>query len=136
MDINEEIEIQDLALTEKERLFCEKYAETSNGTKSAIFAGYLKYSPQEAGQILRREDVQKYIKYLRLRVAEQAGVSAVKNAKALAAIAYDDEGKPRDRIAAVDSLNKMFGFNVPKKVEVTGEGGAPIQVTGMVIQAE
>lgn len=42
--------------------------------------------------------------------------------------------KTHDKLKAIDSLNKLFGFNAAEKVEVTGEDGGPIKITGMVIK--
>jgi len=44
--------------------------------------------------------------------------------------------KTHDKLRAIEMLNKIFGFNQPDQLEVSGKGGAPIVVTGMVIKKE
>ena len=86
-------------------------------------------------EMLKVPKVKAYIKFLRSKAAEVAGVTAIRNAQALTEIAYDQEEKysANEKMKAIEILNKLFGLNEAKKIEVTGENGGPIKVTGMVI---
>lgn len=56
--------------------FCDKYFETLNGTKSAIYAGFSEdTAKQQAWQILQREDVQEYLQALRESEAIKHGIT-------------------------------------------------------------
>lgn len=135
---------EDKDLTEKQRTFCEEYVIHCNATKAALAIGIENNPTQSGFQFLKNEHVQGYLRWLRSRAAEVAGVTVVRNAMELTKIAYGEvdkdgnpiEYKPFERIKAIEVLNKMFGLNKPEKVEHTGENGGPIQVTGMVIKKE
>lgn len=135
--------LTDFGLSEKEIIFCEKYAIYANAAKAAREAGY-NNGAQSARQLLTKKEVQDCLKELKSKAAEVAGVTIIRNAMELAKIAYgeeDEDGnviihRPIERMKAVELLNKMFAFNAPDKIEHTGENGGPIQVTGMVIRKE
>lgn len=56
--------------------FADKYFETLNATKSAIYAGFSEDTAKQQGwQLLQREDVQEYLEGLRSEYAENAGIS-------------------------------------------------------------
>ena len=56
--------------------FADKYFETLNATKSAIYAGFSEDTAKQQGwQLLQREDIQEYLEGLRAEYAENAGVS-------------------------------------------------------------
>lgn len=131
MESNFEEEVSGLALSEKEITFCEQYAIYANGTKAATIAGY--NSPGQAcKQLLKKTDIQTYLKALRAKAAELAGVTIVRNLIELAVIAYPSKGtdaegneidvyqaKPSDRLKAIEVINKMCAFNAPEEVTMT-----------------
>jgi len=181
---NFEDEVSGLALSEREITFCEQYAIYANGTKAATIAGYANSPGQTSKQLLNKADIQAYLKALRAKAAELAGVTLIRNAQEIAKIAYgnaaslradwmnvkdwdeltDEEKsiisevkaqvtttytkqgdpitnellhfKTHNKLAALEMLNKMFGFNQPDQVELSGKDGGAIQVTGMVIKKE
>lgn len=56
--------------------FADKYFETLNATKSAIYAGFSEDTAKQQGwQLLQREDVQEYLAKMREEYAQNAGVS-------------------------------------------------------------
>lgn len=126
-------DIGEIALSKKEITFCEQYAIYANGTKSATIAGY--NNPQESSaQLLRKPDIQNYLKALRGKSAELAGVTIARNLIELAVIAYPSRGindagievdvyaaKPSDRLKAIEVINKMCAFNAPEEMTVTNK---------------
>lgn len=136
--------LTDLGLSQKEMTFCEHYAVYANAKDAADVAGY--NNPQQSGYyLLKKEEVQAYIKAIKAKAADVAGVTLIRNLKELAAIAYpviNDAGnavydaKPIERIKAIEVINKMCDFESAKKIELSGKDGAPIVVTGMVIKKE
>lgn len=56
--------------------FADKYFETLNATKSAIYAGFSEDTAKQQGwQLLQREDVQEYLEKLRAEYAEKSSIS-------------------------------------------------------------
>jgi len=56
--------------------FADKYFETLNATKSAIYAGFSEDTAKQQGwQLLQRDDVSEYLAKMREEYAENAGVS-------------------------------------------------------------
>jgi phage terminase small subunit len=113
---------EDLGLTEKQRLFCEAYVVDCKASKAIIATGSPAKNAMQMGyEMLKVPKVKAYIKFLRSKAADVAGVTAIRNAQALTEIAYDETGEVanKDRIKAVEVLNKMFGLNEAKKVDVT-----------------
>lgn len=114
--------IDEFGLTERQRKFADAYVIDCNATKAVIAAGIqTNYPPQAGRDLLDIPKVMTYIKLLRSKAAEVAGVTVIRNAQALTEIAYDRTGEVRasDKIKAVEVLNKMFGLNEAKKIDVT-----------------
>lgn len=56
--------------------FADKYFETLNATKSAIYAGFSEDTAKQQGwQLLQRQDVQEYLEKLRAEYAEKSSIS-------------------------------------------------------------
>ena len=76
-------------LTEKQRRFCERYCVVWNAARAAREAGYSEKAAKETGSdLLTKANIQAYINEIKANAAEFAGVSMLRNAQALAAIAY------------------------------------------------
>lgn len=58
-----------MSLTDKQKDFCRLYVEYNNGSKAAIEVGYK--GNAAATQLLKKEDIQKYIKKLKEEAAEE-----------------------------------------------------------------
>jgi phage terminase small subunit len=125
--------VSEIALSEKEIIYCENYAIYANGSKAAAIAGY-NHPKESSSQLLKKPDIQSYLKALRAKAAEMAGVTIIRNLMELAAIAYpgigkDAEGnevdvymaKPTDRIKAIEIINKMCAFNAPEELNVNNK---------------
>lgn len=87
----EDTEVKLKPLTFKEREFCEYYTADSrgNGSKAAIKAGYaVKSAKVTASRLLTKANVKAYIEQCHKDTEKLAGISRLRNAQELAAIAY------------------------------------------------
>lgn len=113
-------------LSEREVTFCEEYVKDWNASRSAKVAGWSEVSAGNTGkELLKRADIQTYLKYLRARTEEMAGISMLKNALVLKRLAYSKNTGVKDRIKAIEILNRMFGYNSPDKMEHSGTVNIP-----------
>ena len=102
-------------LTEKQRIFCERYCTHWNATKAAIEAGYSEKTANEQGsQNLAKLSVREYIKFIKDNAFEFAGISALRNAQELAKVAY---GSGADIRKAWESLEEWE--QLPDDVKAT-----------------
>lgn len=162
---------EDFKLTPKQALFCHEYVVDWNGTRAAKDAGYSELTaPSIACELLKNPKIKAYVEHIQKDIAFLAGVSALRNVKELAKIAYASisslhdtwvelkefnaltedqraaiesidtktevrrikvkEGEDIDvqtiyvkirlhnKIAAIQEMNKMLGFNAPDKLEI------------------
>ena len=84
-------------LTEKQRIFCERYCTNWNATKAAIEAGHSEKTAHAIGwENLRKPEIQEYIKHIKDNAADFAGVSFLRNVQELAKLAYGSAADLRD----------------------------------------
>ncbi|KAA6340576.1 hypothetical protein EZS27_011575 [termite gut metagenome] len=87
-------DIDERTLTPKEERFCYEYVMYLNATKAAINAQYKeKTAKQMASRLLKRDDIQERIKYLKNNLAEISGISALRILKEHEKIAFSDTKK-------------------------------------------
>jgi phage terminase small subunit len=102
-------------LTEKQRIFCERYCTHWNATRAAIEAGYSENTAYNTGwQNVRKRECADYIKFIKDNAFEFAGVSLLRNAQELAKVAY---GSGADIRKAWESLEDWE--NLPDEVKST-----------------
>lgn len=115
-----------MALTDKQKRFCEEYVVDWNATRAATAAGYSEKTAYSIGQEnLKKPEIEEYIGKIKNDLEKQAGISALMIIKELKKIAFlDDEvyEKATDRIKAIEVINKMLGFNSPEKIDHTTGG--------------
>lgn len=85
-------------LTEKQRIFCERYCTHWNATKAAIEAGYSEKMAHSIGHenTKKHEKTKAYIQFIKDNAADFAGVSFLRNVQRLAQIAYGSAADLRD----------------------------------------
>ena len=84
-------------LTEKERIFCERYCTCWNATKAAIEAGYSEKTARQIGcENLTKLHIKGYIKHIKDNAADFAGVSFLRNVQELSKLAYGSAADLRD----------------------------------------
>ena len=78
-------------MTEQVKRFCDKYFETLNGTQSAIYAGFSeKTARQQASQMLATQEVEDYLQELRIKLADETGITQKRVLTEIARLAFSD----------------------------------------------
>jgi phage terminase small subunit len=115
-------------LTDKQKRFCEEWLFEYNATK-AYKTAYPDCKTDNAAavnasRLLRNTKIIAYIDELKERVGELAGLSKLGVLNKLKNIIEEEEEATRDRIKALEVVNKMLSFNDPEKkdINVGGEG--------------
>ena len=123
-------ESNEIKLTPKQKLFCEAYLRTLNGTQSALEAGYSKASASTiASENLKKPNINKYIT---LRMAEIVEGKVASSNRVLEFYTDVMEGKIEDafgmeasldtRLDAAKQLGKRHGLD---KIVVEHKGDTP-----------
>jgi len=109
-------------LTEKEKRFCHEYIIDWNGSRAARVAGYSENSCSEiATQNLVKLHIQQYIDFIKNDFEKEAFISKFVPLKKLKVIIENEGSTHREIVAAIAELNKMMGYNLPEKLEHSGE---------------
>lgn len=97
-------------MNRKQKKFAEIYAQSGNATQSAIQAGYsAKFAHTNAVKLLHNTAVAEYIRQLSEAEQDKRILSAKERKAMLSDIARDTCEATKNRIKAIDSLNKMTG---------------------------
>jgi len=110
-------------LTDKQKAFCHEYVIDWNAARAARAAGYSEKTATDIGcENLAKPYIADYIEHIQTDLQKLAGVSALSNIKTLLDIVNDPDGvMTKDRIKAIEVVNKMVGYNAPEKTEITLE---------------
>ena len=117
-------------LTEKQEKFCLYFRKTGgNQTLAAIKAGYSKDTAAvQANRLLKNVNVKKRIKELADDAARKTIMDTVERQEQLTKIARDPAAENRDRVRAMDILNKMDGkYLIKVDVTVKAQFGDELQ---------
>jgi len=129
-------------MTDKQKRFCEEYCEEwlfeFNGTK-AYRAAYPDVKSDNAAavgasKLLRNAKIQEYIQELKDNVGELAGLSKLGVLEELKKVILEkntEKVSTRDKLKALEVVNKMLGFNDPDKKDISS-GGEPIKGIGII----
>lgn len=106
--------IQDL--TEKQRIFCERYCTHWNATKAAIEAGYSDKMAYSIGHenTKKHEKTKSYIQFIKDNAFEFAGVSMLRNVQELAKVAYSSGADIRKAWGSLEEWDQL-----PNEVKAT-----------------
>ena len=97
-------------MTERQKKFAEYYAQCGNAASSAVQAGYSeKYAAQNADKLLKNTNIADYIRKLTEQTQSERILTAVRRQEILSNLAEDHAVEVKDRIKAIDVLNKMTG---------------------------
>lgn len=97
-------------MTDRQQKFAEYYAACGNVTQAALKAGYSeKYAKSDACRILENPSVADYLRKLTGAARAERVLSAVERQEMLSVLAKDPVNEPKDRIRAIDVLNRMTG---------------------------
>lgn len=118
-----------MALTTKQKAFCENYAGNGgNGKQAAILAGYSESSAAEsASENLTNSNVIEYLQSLTKPKSDDAIACAVEQQRFFTAIMRDTTEKTDARIKACETLGKMQG-NYKDKLELSGTVSMPVNI--------
>lgn len=111
-----------MALTDKQRRFCEEYLIDINATQAAIRAGYSpKTAEQTASRLLRNVKVQEYIAKRQKELSRSTQITQERVIKELALIAFSNNADYA-RVVEKKMQTEVDGM----LVDVLGEDGKPI----------
>lgn len=97
-------------MTPRQQKFAEYYAQCGNTVQAAVKAGYAEsYANSRAYELLENVGVAAYLQAIGARESKSNILSATKRQEILSDLATDGEIEPKDRIKAIDTLNKMTG---------------------------
>lgn len=126
-------------LNDRQIKFCEEYVIDWNGSRAAREAGYSEDSVKQiASENLTKPNIKKYIEDIQKDLGKLAGISALFNINHLKDIVTESMkagdkdiliNTPKDRIKALEVINKMLGMNEPERHDITSDGDSisPIQ---------
>lgn len=89
-----------------------------------------------ASKIMAEAKVQLRLKEVKDELAEKMLWSRADSLRKLVSVANGAEAKDSDVINAVKAINAMQGYDAPKKTELTGSGGEPVQIKAEVSAPE
>lgn len=121
-----------MELTAKQKRFCEEYVIDWNATRAAIAAGYSEKTAYSTGhENLKKPEIEAYIQEVKYKLEELSGISALRNLKELAKLAYSNISDLRkdwdelteDQKAAISELYTESIFSIEenstlKKVKI------------------
>ena len=111
-----------MALTDKQKRFCEEYLIALNATQAAIRAGYSpKTAEQTASRLLRNVKVQEYIAKRQKELSRSTQITQERVIKELALIAFSNNADYA-RVVEKKMQTEVDGM----LVDVLGEDGKPI----------
>lgn len=107
-----------ILMKEKEKAFCQYYAESGNAADAARRAGYAHKSARITGsRLLAKAYISKYLQDLQTKMEADRIADAAETKSVLTALLRDPEVRPGDRIKAAGTLLRAAG-------EMTGAKGA------------
>jgi len=106
-------------MTPKQKQFAIEYLADSNATQAAIRAGYAERSAHTAGnRLLRNDEVSEFIERCQGEAQASATLNLEETLSLLSSIALDPIENTRNRIAAINVLAKLNGWESPQRHEV------------------
>lgn len=123
-----------MALTKKEKAFCEEYIANGCNASRAYFAAYDTASIENARKayckVFRKPEVKAYIAELQKEAFEQACINAERVALKLADIAFSEKGddyyNATAQLKALDLIQKQLGL---QKQHIEADMSADINIT-------
>lgn len=116
-------------LNERQRRFCEYFAESCNGAEAARKAGYSKKTARQiANELLTKPDILKYVRQLQDEAATPR-IAGMLEVKAMwSDTMRDTEQKTKDRLRASELLAKSAGAFVNTYEEIPGDDGGEVHI--------
>lgn len=132
-----DMEALSIALTPRQRRFCEEYTVDFNGAAAAVRAGYSPtYPDRQAHLLLRNKGIAAYIDYLTAsKAAKIMSVNPDWIIQGIVGIIGKDGGKDNDKLRGYELLARIMGMFIDKQ-EITGKDGGAIEVEQRRIDEE
>jgi phage terminase small subunit len=115
-----------MKLTDKQNLFIQEYLTDLNATQAAIRAGYSEKTAQRIGsENLSKPVIKAEIERLQAETSTKLQVtkeSLIKDLLTIKDLCLTDTRSIHNSIKAIDTINKMLGFNATEKLDVTTNG--------------
>lgn len=112
-------------LKPEHKIFAENYVIAWNGTQSYHVA-YPGVSDNTAAvnatKLLSNTKILAYIEHIQKDLSKLAGISALSNINELRDILKKEGEQTKDKIKAIEVINKMLDFNAPEKTDITTQG--------------
>jgi phage terminase small subunit len=119
-----------MALTPKQEKFCQciadgmtqadSYRASYNASRMSKGSVYVR-----ASELMSDSKISVRVSEIKSQLEEKALWTREDSVNALKRVAEGDKGS--EVVAAIKELNSMHGYNEPKKMELTGKDGGPIQ---------
>jgi phage terminase small subunit len=110
-------------LTPKQETFCNAYVEVGNASEAyrrAFEAGAMKPETinRKAVELLNNGKITARVEVLQAELKSKSDITKERILKELAKIGFADTDNLNAKIKALETINKMLGFNEPEKNEV------------------
>lgn len=117
-------------LTEMEQRFCDEYLVDFMAGPAAQRAGYAEKSSRVSGYLLlRRPAVQAYINSKKKELSDFLQVTKEELIADLIKLKDDNfKTRPSQSIKAIETINKMLGYNEPDSIDITNNVPTDINV--------
>jgi phage terminase small subunit len=124
-------------LTPKQEAFCNTYVELGNASEAyrrAFDAGAMKSETvnRKAVELLNNGKITARVEALQSELKSKSDITKGRVLNELAKIGFADTDNLNAKIKALETINKMLGFNEPEKKDVT-TGGATLNNTQHVV---
>jgi phage terminase small subunit len=131
-----DMEALGIALTPRQRRFCEEYTVDFNGSAAAVRAGYATtYPDRQANQLLNNKGVRAYIDHL--TASKAAKIMSVTPDWIIQGIVatLDDAERAGDKFRGYELLARIMGMFIDRQ-EITGKDGGAIEIEQRRIEEE
>ncbi|RLI35947.1 hypothetical protein DRO66_06555 [Candidatus Bathyarchaeota archaeon] len=112
-------------MTDKQKRFCEEYVLDWNATRAAIAAGYSEKTAYSIGnENLSKPEIATYIENIQKDFSKLAGLSKLGVLEELKKVILEtntEKVSTRDKLKALEVVNKMLGFNEAEKQTITSK---------------
>lgn len=107
-----------MALTAKQKLFCENYVSNGYKLQKAYMDAYPDASPETANveqwKLMKKEPIKSYIRQLQHERFEALGMNADRIAKMLTDIATDPDASRTEQMKALELIQKQMGLQTQR----------------------
>jgi hypothetical protein len=126
-----------IALTTRQRRFCDEYILDFNGAAAAVRAGYAtSYADRQASQLLKNKGVSAYINHLTMsKAAKIMSVDPDWVIQGIVNVIQKESGKDGDKLRGYELIAKILGM-LTDKTEITGRDGGPIELEQRRVEEE